>query len=98
MRETSGLSKALVFFRGLTCHSIREWFVLGYSMAPLLQFANGAGFTRAAAQLVEEYEYCFGNIAEHSMVRPCCSITRQRRLTNAGSETIKGKASRDRSR
>ena len=47
---------------------VQQWFYLGVSIAPLLQLENGWSFVRACAQLMEEYEYHFANVAVQGMV------------------------------
>jgi hypothetical protein len=42
---------------------------MGVSIAPLLQLENGYHFIRSCAQLMEEYEYHFSNVAVQGMVR-----------------------------
>lgn len=44
-----------------------QWFYLGISIAPLLQLDNGYQFIRACAQLIEEFEYHFANMAVQGM-------------------------------
>lgn len=47
---------------------VQQWFYIGVSIAPLLQFQNGFQFVRACSQLMEEYEYHFSNVAIQGMV------------------------------
>jgi len=48
---------------------VQQWFYVGVSIAPLLQLDSGWQFIRACAQLMEEYEYHFANVAVQGMVR-----------------------------
>ena len=46
---------------------LQQWFCLGLSLAPLIQYDNGYQFVRACSQLMEEYEYHFSNVAVQGM-------------------------------
>ncbi|KAL0488758.1 hypothetical protein AKO1_003897 [Acrasis kona] len=46
---------------------VQQWFYMGVSIAPLLQLENGYLFVRSCAQLMEEYEYHFSNVAVQGM-------------------------------
>lgn len=46
---------------------VQQWFYMGVSIAPLLQLENGYHFIRSCAQLMEEYEYHFSNVAVQGM-------------------------------
>ncbi|KAH7832019.1 uncharacterized protein MONOS_12903 [Monocercomonoides exilis] len=46
---------------------IREWFSLGYSLAPLLQLASGPVFLKGLSQLIVEYTYHNSNFASQGL-------------------------------
>mmetsp|Transcript_3931 Transcript_3931/g.6027 ORF Transcript_3931/g.6027 Transcript_3931/m.6027 type:complete len:275 (-) Transcript_3931:81-905(-) len=48
---------------------LEQWFVLGVSMAPLLQQPNGSFYIRALSQLIEEFDYYCANAVEKNVKR-----------------------------
>eukprot|EP01001_Neometanema_parovale_P008412 NODE_4690_length_1030_cov_81.291069_g4486_i0.p1 GENE.NODE_4690_length_1030_cov_81.291069_g4486_i0~~NODE_4690_length_1030_cov_81.291069_g4486_i0.p1 ORF type:complete len:300 (-),score=49.45 NODE_4690_length_1030_cov_81.291069_g4486_i0:26-925(-) len=46
---------------------VQQWFYLGFSMAPLLNIANGPGFLAALEKLIQEWEYLCSNAMMQSV-------------------------------
>nr|CAG4711719.1 unnamed protein product [Naegleria fowleri] len=46
---------------------LEQWFCLGVSLAPLINYNDGYHFVRACSQLMEEYEYHYSSMAMQGM-------------------------------